>query len=62
MIYKEVVCHVPCKQTECKHHRCHLPKHGVDYMNELEYDVENFPKNGNCPYEKKWIKGKGLAE
>ena len=60
MIYQETVCKVPCKTTECKHHVCHVPQN--KFMGDVEYDVENFPKSGTCPYGKTWVKGKGLAE
>ena len=54
--YKEVVCRIstwqknPCQKTECKHHFCHVPHS----QSGVEFQVENFPKMGTCPYGKKW--------
>ena len=68
MIYKETVCTMKsCQQTECKHHICHVPQCGIykdRIISEVEYDVDNFAKNGTCPYGKKRVfrQGKGVAE
>lgn len=54
MIYKEAVCRIskwrnnPCLQTKCKHHFIYL----LNLKSELE--DENLPKQGKCPYGKKW--------
>ena len=53
-----------CLHKDCKHHRCHLPQHGIykgSMVSELEYEIENFPRQNKCPYGEKWIVGKGLA-
>jgi hypothetical protein len=30
-------------------------------VSELEYEIENLPRQNKCPYGEKWIVGKGLA-
>ena len=55
---KEVVCKIskwqgnPCKKTECHHHFIYL----LNSQNNV-CESENLPKQGKCPYGKKWSEG-----